>query len=67
MAVWREGVTGALAGNAVDITLRFGRRYRVAHMPTTTTTATDALRREACETRASPWTSNDRAASEMLD
>ena len=43
MAVWREGVTGALADNAVDMTLRLDDAARVAHMPTATTaTATDA-------------------------
>jgi putative transposase len=49
MTVWREGVSGIPAGNAVDMTppARWpgvGRRCRVAHMPTATTTATDDLR-----------------------
>ncbi len=34
MAVWREGVTGALAGNALGHDAKkLGQRYRVAHMP----------------------------------
>ena len=43
MAVWRQSVTGALAGNALGHDAKkLGQRYRVAHMPTATTTATAA-------------------------
>ena len=43
MAIWREGVTGLLADNAVDMTLRLDDARASPHMPTATTaTATDA-------------------------
>ena len=43
MAVWRDGISGALADNAVDMTLRLDYASRVAHIPTATTaTATDS-------------------------
>src|SRR5512147_561304 len=43
MAVWREGVTGPLADKHRGHDTAFGRRSRVAHMPTATTTATNDL------------------------
>jgi hypothetical protein len=42
MSVWREGVIGALADNAVDMTLRLDDAAASVHMPTATATATDA-------------------------
>ena len=44
MAVWRDGITGALGEKGVDMTLRFGQRSRVAHIPTAATATAGSLR-----------------------
>ncbi len=43
MAVWRDGIIGALGGAAVDMTAALGQRWRVAHMPTAAATAAEGV------------------------
>ncbi|HME27894.1 MAG TPA: transposase [Acetobacteraceae bacterium] len=43
MAVWRDGVTGALGDKVVDTTLRLHQRSRVADMPTAAATTAGSL------------------------
>ncbi len=65
MAVWREDVTGTLADNAVHPAL--GRRSRVAHMPTATTTATNSFRGVIKEVGAGHSSNQDRRSRGPTD
>ena len=67
LTVRRQGVTGALAGNAVDMTLRLDNADALDHMPTATTTATDDLRSVIKEVGAGNVSNQEQPSSGPTD